>query len=260
MHINHTPITHSNTDFMIDKHYNSPSYKPLYDQIKVLITQSLIGGEWRPSEMIPSEIELAGRYKVSQGTVRKAIDALAMENILIRRQGKGTFVATHKEEGIKLRFLRLTSADGKKEVLENAFISCVKSKANARIGQVLNIKIGALVIEIKRLLSFSGRPLIYDHIIVPSSPFKGLNGARVEKSNGSMYSMYESEYGIRMIRAEERLTAVLPTSEVTAALGLKGNEPLLSIERVSFTYGDKPMEWRRGVCVTDNHHYMNELE
>lgn len=245
---------------MIDKHYNSPSYKPLYDQIKVLLTQSLIGGEWRPGDMIPSEIELAHRYKVSQGTVRKAIDALATENILIRRQGKGTFVATHHAESTKLRFLRLTSADGQKEVLQNELISCTKGKADAHMGQVLDIKAGASIIEIKRLLSFSGRSLIYDHIIVPASSFKGLNGSRVEENNGSMYSMYESEFGVRMIRAEERLKAVAATGEVAAALGLSPNEPLLSIERVSFTYGDKPMEWRLGLCVTDSHHYMNELE
>ena len=245
---------------MQDKHYNSPSYKPLYDQIKVLLTQSLIGGEWRPGDMIPSEIDLASRYKVSQGTVRKAIDALATENILIRRQGKGTFVATHNEEGIKRRFLRLTSADGRKEVLQNEFISCIKSKADAHMAQVLDIKAGASTIEVKRLLSFSGRPLIFDHIIVPASPFKGLNGAKVEESDGSMYSMYESQFGIRMIRAEERLKGVSATGEVAKALGLQANEPLLSIERVSFTYGDKPMEWRLGLCVTDNHHYMNELE
>ncbi len=135
---------------MIDKQYNSPSYKPLYDQIKVLLTQSLIGGEWRPGEMIPSEIELAGRYKVSQGTVRKAIDALATENILIRRQGKGTFVATHNAEGMKLRFLRLTSVDGQKELLQNEFISCTKGKADVRMGQILDLKAGASTIEIKR--------------------------------------------------------------------------------------------------------------
>ena len=245
---------------MKDKCYNSPSYKPLYDQIKVLLTQSLIGGEWRPGEMIPSEVELASRYKVSQGTVRKAIDALAAENILMRRQGKGTFVATHNAEGVKLRFLRLTSVDGQKELLKNEFISCTKGKADARMGQILDIKAGAPTIEIKRLLSFSGRPLIYDHIIVPASPFKGLNGNRVEECNGSMYRMYESQFGIRMIRAEERLTAVAASGEIAAALGLTENKPLLSIERVSFTYGDKPMEWRLGLCVTDNHHYMNELE
>jgi GntR family transcriptional regulator len=245
---------------MLDKQLGAPSYKPLYDQIKVLITQSLIGGEWKPGEMIPSEIELASRFKVSQGTVRKAIDALASENILIRRQGKGTFVATHDADNIKLRFLRLTSATGQKESLQSELISCFKSKASVQMGQVLDIKAGATTIEIKRLLTFSGRPLIYDHIIVPANPFKGLSAAKVEEKNGSMYSMYESDFGVRMIRAEERLRAVPATGEVAKALGLKEGQPLLSIERVSFTYGDKPMEWRLGYCVTDTHHYMNELE
>jgi GntR family transcriptional regulator len=226
----------------------------------VLLTQSLIGGEWRPGEMIPSEMELASRYKVSQGTVRKAIDALAAENILIRRQGKGTFVATHNAEGIKLRFLRLTSVDGQKELLNNALLSCEKGKANAKIGRILNITSGASTIEIKRLLTFSGRPLIYDHIIVPAEPFKGLDGRLVEECNGSMYSMYESKFGIRMIRAEEHLKAVSASGEVVVALGLSESRPLLSIERISFTYGNKPMEWRLGLCITDDHHYMNELE
>jgi len=244
----------------MERQYNSPSYRPLYDQIKVLITQSLIGGEWRPGDMIPSEIDLAQRYKVSQGTVRKAIDSLATENILIRRQGKGTFVATHKEDDIKLRFLRLTAVNGQKELLQNNFLSCEKTKANAHIASVLDIKAGAATIEVKRLLTFSGRPLIYDHIVVPAAPFKGLNSVRVEESNGSMYSMYESQFGVRMVRAEERLKAVGASGEVAENLGLNEGYPLLSIERVSFTYGDKPMEWRLGLCLTDDHHYMSELE
>jgi len=244
----------------MNKQMISPSYRPLYEQIKVLITQSLIAGEWRPGEVIPSEIELASRYKVSQGTVRKAIDSLAAENILIRRQGKGTFVATHSADVIKLRFLRLTSVNGQKELLQNEFISCIKTKADAYIAKTLQIKAGAATIEIKRLLTFSGRPLIYDHIIVPAAPFKGLNGAKVEECNGSMYSMYEAQFGIRMIRAEERLKAVGANAEAAVALGLKQGYPLLSVERVSYTYGDKPMEWRMGLCLTDDHHYLSELE
>lgn len=244
----------------MDKQLISASYRPLYDQIKALITQGLIGGEWLPGEMVPSEIELAARYKVSQGTVRKAIDSLAAENILIRRQGKGTFVATHKAEITKLRFLRLTSVTGNKELLENQFISCVKTKANRYISNTLGIKTGVATIEVKRLLTFSGRPLIYDQIIVPATSFKGLNGAKVEESKGSMYSMYESQFGVPMIRAEERLKAVAADKEVSCALGLQEGYPLLSIERVSFTYGDKPMEWRLGLCLTDDHHYLSELE
>jgi GntR family transcriptional regulator len=247
-------------NIMTEKAFNSPSYRPLYDQIKVLLTQSLIGGEWRPGDMIPSEIELASRYKVSQGTVRKAIDSLAGENILIRRQGKGTFVATHNEEGIKLRFLRLTAANGQKEALQNELISCSKTKADNYFAKILELKAGAALIDVKRLLTFSGRPLIHDHIVIPAAPFKGLNGNRIEENQGSMYSMYETEYGVRMIRAEERLTAVAAEGEVAKALGLKEGTPLLSIERVSYTYGDKPMEWRLGLCLTDDHHYMSELE
>jgi len=244
----------------MEKQFTAPSYRPLYDQIKVLLTQSLIAGEWRPGEMIPSETELASLYKVSQGTVRKAIDSLASENILIRRQGKGTYVATHDAEVSKLRFLRLSADSGQKEALQNDFISCKKAKASALIAKILETKASASTFEVKRLLSFSGRPLIYDNIIVPAAPFKGLNNASVMASNGSMYSMYESQFGVRMIRAEERLKAVEANKEVAEILGLKMGTPLLSIERISFTYGDKPMEWRYGLCLTDDHHYLSELE
>ena len=70
----------------------SPTFSPLYQQIKSLIMQSLQSGEWKPGELIPSEVELAFRYKVSQGTVRKAIDELSAENLVVRRQGKGTLL------------------------------------------------------------------------------------------------------------------------------------------------------------------------
>src|ERR1700688_2847803 len=90
----------------------SPTFSPLYQQIKGLITQSLEAGEWKPGEIIPSEVELATRYKVSQGTVRKAIDELAADNIVVRRQGKGTFVATHSEDRVQFRFLRLLPDSG----------------------------------------------------------------------------------------------------------------------------------------------------
>ena len=238
----------------------SPSFRPLYEQIKVLLTQSLIAGEWKPGDAIPSEMELASRFKVSQGTVRKAIDELAAENILLRRQGKGTFVATHNEEAMKLRFLRLTSSAGKKEVLQNRLLEFTRSKASGEVARLLDLKVGTATIEVKRLLSFSDRALIHDHIIIPAFPFKGLTGSRIQDNKGSMYSMYESQYGIRMVRAEERLKAVAANAEVAGELGLPVGSPLLSIERISYTYGDKPMEWRLGLCVTDDHHYMNELE
>ena len=62
----------------------APAFSPLYQQIKSLILRSLQAGEWKPGDMIPSEFDLASRYKVSQGTVRKAIDELATENLRLR--------------------------------------------------------------------------------------------------------------------------------------------------------------------------------
>jgi GntR family transcriptional regulator len=72
--------------------------------------------------------------------------------------------------------------------------------------------------------------------------------------------MYEMLLGIHMVRSEERLTAVGADAETGSALRLKAGTPLLSIERVSYTYGDKPMEWRLGLCLTDDHYYFNHLE
>jgi arylsulfatase A-like enzyme len=82
----------------LDAAGSGPAFSPLYQQIKSLLLQSLQSGEWKSGAAIPSELDLAARYRVSQGTVRKAIDELAVENLLVRRQGKGTFVATHAED------------------------------------------------------------------------------------------------------------------------------------------------------------------
>ena len=89
-----------------------PAFRPLYRQIQDLIVQALADREWLPGEMIPSEMDLAARFEVSQGTVRRAIDELAAEHLLVRRQGKGTFVATHADPRAFFRFLRLIPDDG----------------------------------------------------------------------------------------------------------------------------------------------------
>src|SRR5436190_18434591 len=107
---------------------DSPAFSPLYQQIKGLITRSLQAGEWKPGEAIPSEIELAARFRVSQGTVRKAIDELAGEHILVRRQGKGTYVASHNEPSYQYRFLRVAPDAGEKPTPKNLFFALERGK------------------------------------------------------------------------------------------------------------------------------------
>lgn len=237
----------------------SPSFRPLYQQIKILLTQSLISGEWRPGDAIPSETELATRFSVSQGTVRKAIDELAAENILVRRQGKGTYVSTHTEAQVRHRFLRIVADAGEREPVESRLLDIRRAKASGAIGQALDLKTGAATLQIKRVLVFSGHPMIFDEIVLPEVLFHGLNAERINAFRGSYYTLYEATYGVTMVRAEERLKAVSASEDASRALGVPAGAPLLCVDRVAYTYGDKPVEWRRGLCNTDRHSYLNEL-
>lgn len=239
--------------------HGSPTFRPLYEQIKILITQSLVSGEWRPGEMIPSEIDLAKRYKVSQGTVRKAIDELAAENILVRRQGKGTFVATHTEEKRKYYYLRVFNENGEKEDPVSELLTWDKIKADARMADLLGVRKGSPLIALTRVLRMNGKPVIHDEIRLSPTVFKGLTAAKINEFQGTIYSLYETCYGIRIVQAEERLKAIPAPAKVAEHLGLKEGTPILSIERVALTYGDKPVEWRVSLCNTENHHYLNEI-
>jgi GntR family transcriptional regulator len=237
----------------------APAFSPLYRQIKALLTRSLQGGEWRPGEAIPSELELAARYKVSQGTVRKAVDALADENLLVRRQGKGTFVATHAEQHVQFRFLRLAADEGQEGGVTRRFIDCRRQRAPAEIARALRLKAGDSTLQIRRVLSFSGRPVVFDEIWLPGQAFKGLTAERLAAYRGPMYGLFEQEFGVRMIRAEEKLRAVAADADAAALLEVPAGAPLLSVERIAFSYDDRAIELRRGLYDTRAHHYRNEL-
>jgi GntR family transcriptional regulator len=237
----------------------TPSFRPLYEQIKILLTQSLVAGEWKPGEAIPSELDLASRFGVSQGTVRKAIDELASEHILMRRQGKGTFVASHSEPAYQYRFLRVLPDEGTKPAPRNLFFGFERGKAAGEAAQALGLNAGTPTVGFKRVMSFDGRPVIYDDIVFAASQFPGFTMAELEEFHGSVYSFYESVFGVRMIRAEERLRAVAADSVSAAHLKVAPGAPLLRVDRVAYTYGDKPVEWRRGLCVTEGFSYVNEL-
>jgi GntR family transcriptional regulator len=238
----------------------SPSFQPLYVQIEALIVEGLDAGEWRPGEAIPSEMELAARFRVSQGTVRKAIDALAAANLVVRRQGKGTFVATHTEEKVSMfRFLRIRRNDGRAEYPASRLIDVRRAKAPADKARLLELKTGEPVIILRRVLEFEEEPVVLDEIVLPAALFKGLTRAKLEAYRGSIYSFFETKFGVRIVRAREKLTAIAADAATAQILKLRPGDPLLAVERVTSTYGDRPVEWRRGFCSTRHCHYINEL-
>jgi GntR family transcriptional regulator len=238
----------------------SPAFFPLYQQIKGLITQRLEAGEWRPGEAIPSEMDLAQRFQVSQGTVRKAIDELAGEHILIRRQGKGTFVATHTEmQSSMFRFLRLRRNDGGNEYPKSTLLDVRRGRANGDVAKALDMRPGDPVMVLRRVLEYAGMPTVLDEISLPAAQFKGLTKEQYDAFQGSMYAFFEQAFGVRMLRATEQVKAVAADPTTAEILKVGIGSPLLSVDRVAYTYADKPVEHRRGICTTRSHYYFNEL-
>lgn len=235
------------------------AFSPLYRQVKSLITEDLRAGIWKPGEMIPSESELATRHGVSQGTVRRAIEELASENLLSRQQGRGTFVATHLSPRNQFRFLRLRRDDGAPMVPASEVLECKRIRAPIEVARQLQIRVGETVVFVRRLLRVDQAPAVLEDIWLPGTRFKGLSAERLTAYHGPLYGLFESDFGTRMIRATEAVRAVEASAEIARILAVKPSSAVLLVERLSFTYKDTPVEVRDGYYLTKHFHYFNEL-
>lgn len=238
---------------------DAPRFQPLYQQIKSAILHGIESGEWGAGEMIPSEIELAARFGVSQGTVRKAVGALADENLLARRQGKGTFVSSHTDAGAQYRFLRLRPDQGPPTQPSSRIVDCRRLRASSDVARALGIPSGESVLFIRRLLAFSDDPVVLDEIWLAGEEFRQLTSERLADHSGQLYAVIEAELGTKMLHAREKLRAVCATERQARRLGIAPGHPLLLVERVTSTFNGRPVELRRGLYRTERHHYFNEL-
>ena len=142
---------------------------------------------------------------------------------------------------------------------QRTIIDCKRSRASADVARALNLRSGDPVLQVRRVLSFANVATILEDLWLPGAPFKGLTAERLSNYQGAMYALFETEFGVRMVRAEERIRAVNPDAEQAQLLSVTPKTPLLSVERVAYTYNDTPMELRRGLYRTDTHHYHNVL-
>ena len=237
----------------------TPTFSPLYKQIKDQIMRSLDEGEWRPGQMIPSESELARRFGVSQGTVRKAIEELAAEHVLIRHQGKGTFVSSHHEERNQFRFLRLRRDEGGLPETQSTILGCRRLRPPLDVARQLQMRSGESAVFIRRMLSVDQRPTVLDELWLPGNLFRGLTQDRLQSYKGPLYALFEGGFGTRMIKAREHLKAIGCPKEQADLLGIETGIPVLLVDRLSTTYQERPVEVRRGYYLTEKHHYFNAL-
>lgn len=237
-----------------------PDFQPLYKQVYDVLVRRIAEGAWQPAEALPSEHALAAELKVSQGTVRKALDALEAENLVHRRQGKGTYVAEHTQEHALFRFFRLAKpdADGDRIIPESTEVRCKRRKATAAEVGKLHLSKGASVVEIKRVRLIDGVPAVSEKIIVPLKLFPELD--HQEALPNTLYSLYQSVYGINIIVAKEELRAVLSNKSDEKELGIEPGTPILRVDRVAVDIGGQRAEWRISRCDTRNIVYAIDLK
>jgi GntR family transcriptional regulator len=231
---------------------------PLYEQIRQLIVSALASGEWKPGDALPSEAALAQRFGASPGTVRRALDELTAEHLVERRQGSGTFVSTHTAPRNSYRFLRLVADDGATGFTRE-LLHCRRARATAETARALHLRTAEPVIEVRRLLLRRGKAVVLDDLWLPERHFQGLSSEMINAYPGTLYALFEERFRVHMVRAEEKLRAVAARAEAAELLGVPDGAPLLSVERVAYTYGDRPVELRRGLYHTEADHYRNDL-
>ncbi|MDQ3215701.1 MAG: UTRA domain-containing protein, partial [Pseudomonadota bacterium] len=139
------------------------------------------------------------------------------------------------------------------------YLECKRVRAPREIGMQLALKPSDPLVYLRRLLSFESSPVVLDEIWLPGQLFKKLTAERLAEYNGPLYGLFESEFGTRMIRADERIRAVAAAADAARLLKVAAGSPLLLVERVSYTYGERPVEVRRGLSVTEEYHYRNTL-
>ncbi|MEH6471052.1 MAG: GntR family transcriptional regulator [Halopseudomonas sp.] len=236
----------------------NPNFKPLYAQVKELLTRRLVDNTWKAGMALPSENQLAAELKVSQGTVRKALDEMTAENLLVRKQGRGTFVAEHTQQRALFHFLHLVGVNDNRQLPQSQLISIATLPADDLESQQLELGSDAPVIRLNRVRSLNDQPVISETISVPYALFPEL-GQLKELIPNSLYSLYERQYGISVSRAVERLSAQSAQGQVAKQLALPPGTPLLCIQRTAYSLNSRPVELRISRCSTQHHHYLSEL-
>jgi len=239
-----------------------PLDRPLNEQVRQRLLEGIASGEWAPGTAIPTESALAAAFGVAIGTIRKAVDGLVAEDLLVRRQGKGTFVTAHDSGRLLFYFFHIVPREGIKTYPEVRTIDFRRARADPAAARALGIAPLDKVIKIRNVLLLGAaerRPVVVDDITLPAALFPGLSERIFLARENTIYHLYQSRYGINVLRADERLGASLATGDIAPLLGVNAGAPLLEIRRLALTFRDRPVELRISRVNTARHEYQNTL-
>ena len=232
---------------------------PLFRAVRRSLLRAIESRVVPPGQALPSEGELSASFGVSVGTVRRAVDDLVAEHILVRRQGRGTFVATHSSDRFLFQFFHIERCDGLRESPQVELVSFERTRLDDEAAAALMLKPGEPALQVENRLRLQGRPVVHDKLVIPAALFRGLTEKRWRERPGTIYQLYQSEFGITVARAHERLRAVGADRAAARVLGVPLGQPVLQVRRVALALNGKPVEWRVSTVMTAQHDYVNLL-
>jgi GntR family transcriptional regulator len=232
---------------------------PLYRQAKRALLGAVECGRCPPGSALPSETALAAALGISIGTLRHAVDELVAERILMRRQGRGTFVATHTTDRFVFQFFHVERSDGRREAPRVELLAFERTRLDDEAADALGRRAGDAAILVENRLSLQGRPVVHDRLTLPSALFRGLTEKRLRERPSTLYHLYQTEFGITVVRASERVRA-LPADRASArVLGVAPGTPVLQVRRTARALNEKPVEYRVSTLNTSQHDYVSLL-
>ena len=220
--------------------------QPLYAQVRERLLERIVGKEWQQGQMLPNEFDLARQFGVSIGTIRKAVEGLETARMVVRKQGRGTFVARDSTAPAvePISWFAETGATGAGATVST--LSIATRPASVAEASALRLGTERTVITIRRRRSFEVGGAVLDRIALPLKLFFDFESEGTLPPN--LYEFYGDYFGVRAVKCTEAIGVAAADQEMAAALSVPVGEPVLKIERTSYSAGGEPMEWRESYC------------
>ena len=232
---------------------NKIEFNPLYQQTYQKILSWITSGKWKFNQRLPSESLLAKKLSVSPGTVRKAFDQLVAERIIVRRQGKGTYLNEQSTESNLFLFFRICDGDGTRILPSSKVIKTEIEPLGEVLAKKMELKPDQRALYIYRTRYKDDEPILYERVVLPLCFYPELDQS-VAIPN-TLYDFLQQNYSVTITKAHESIRATKATKAIAEQLQCQPEDSLLVIERLTEDLRGKVVEYRESFVSTEHTTY-----
>lgn len=232
---------------------------PRYQQIRDDLARRIAASEWLPEQAIPTEAELTATYGVSTGTLRKAIDFLVAEGMLVRSQGRGTYVRRPRFDSSLFRFFRFKGRHGEPVRPSARVTHKAVKEPSAAIRKALRLDDNTPALQLKRLRLVDQTPVLAEEIWLPLPRFDAIAALRLDQFEDLLYPLYERCSRQVVASATEILRVDQADARTASTLGIALSSPLIRVQRTAFDFAGVPIEWRSTSGAATGFEYQIEI-